>query len=462
MHTQPTIQFCGGTGTVTGACYLLTAGKEKILVDCGLYQGGRFLEDENHKPFPFNPHEVKTVFITHAHADHIGRLPKLYRDGFRGTVITTPMTADLMAVMLEDALKIMSHECDARGEKPLYTKQDLDGVLELVKPSNYNQRVTLSDSIDVYLRDSAHILGSSLIEMHIGDDIVVFTGDLGNVPAPLLKTIYPVEYCDYLCMESVYGDRIHESHQEKERILERALEDTYSKKGVLIIPVFALERTQALLSALDELIEHNRVPRMPVFLDSPLAINATKVYRKYQSLFNEDTQQLLRGGNDLFSFPGLKLTASREESIAINEVPPPKVILAGNPHGYGSRIAHHFLRALPDPNSTVLFVGYARVSSLGRMLCDGAKSVRIGDVVVPVRATITTISGYSAHADQNQLKAFVNKINKPIQQIFVTMGEQQSSEVLAQVLRDELGVPAVVPKFGDTVSLESPALAPSL
>ena len=259
------------------------------------------------------------------------------------------MTADLMAVMLEDALKIMSHECDARGEKPLYTKQDLDGVLELVKPSNYNQRVTLSDSIDVYLRDSAHILGSSLIEMHIGDDIVVFTGDLGNVPAPLLKTIYPVEYCDYLCMESVYGDRIHESHQEKERILERALEDTYSKKGVLIIPVFALERTQALLSALDELIEHNRVPRMPVFLDSPLAINATKVYRKYQSLFNEDTQQLLRGGNDLFSFPGLKLTASREESIAINEVPRPRSFLPAIPTGTARASRIIFLRALPRP-----------------------------------------------------------------------------------------------------------------
>lgn len=458
MASNPELQFCGGTGTVTGACYVLTVGAEKIMVDCGLFQGGRFLEAENHKPFPFTPSSITAVFITHAHADHIGRLPKLYRDGFRGVVYTTPMTADLIEVMLADAIKIMGHECEARGEEPLYTEKDLKGVLELVRTCEYNTRLTLNGSIDVYLRDSAHILGSAMIEMHIDDDIIVFTGDIGNTPAPLLKDIYPIEYCDYLIMESVYGDRLHEPNQEKERILERALEDTYTKKGVLIIPVFALERTQALLAALDELIEHNRVPRMPVFLDSPLAIHATKVYGKYQHLFNSETQRLLRGGNDLFSFPGLTLAESREQSIHINDVPPPKVILAGNPHGYGSRIAHHFLRYLPDPSTTVLFVGYARVSSLGRRLCDGAREVRIGDAVIPVRATIATISGYSAHADQQQLKRFVGGIKKPIQKIFVTMGEPESSSALARVLADELGVHATVPAFGDRVALESPAV----
>ncbi|MBI4268538.1 MBL fold metallo-hydrolase [Candidatus Uhrbacteria bacterium] len=451
---KATLTFCGGAGTVTGACYLLDTGEKKMLVDCGLFQGSRFAEAANHEPFPFAPSQVSTVCVTHAHADHIGRLPKLYRDGFRGTIISTPATADLAAVMLEDAYKIMCHECDDSDTHTLYSKKDLEGVLALFAPRQYNERIDLSPSIAITLRDSAHILGSAMIEMHVDDEIIVFTGDLGNTPAPLLKSIYPLQFADYLCMESVYGDRLHESTEDKELLLERAIEDIYSKKGTLIIPVFALERTQALLATMNWLVEENRIPKVPIYLDSPLAINATSVYRKYSHELNRDMQSILGADHDLFSFPGLEATRSSEESKHINTVPPPKIILAGNPHGYGSRIAYHLERALPDPNSTVLFVGYARVSSIGRQLMDGAREIRLHGRSVPVRASIQNISGYSAHADQAQLKSFVAAINKPIRRIFVTMGEERSSRALANILADEVGVSAEVPNLGDTITLE--------
>lgn len=448
-----TLQFCGGAGTVTGACYLLEANGKKLLVDCGMFQGGRFAEKENEKPFPFDPASIDIVFVTHAHADHIGRLPKLVKNGFRGPIICTPPTRDLMRVMLTDALKIMKHECEFLGEPLLYDERDLESTLALTEPHRYNEPLDIGSAITITLRDSAHILGSCMIEMTIDEMIVVFTGDIGNTPAPLLKDVYPIPMCDYLIMESVYGNRIHEYNADRKALFERAIEDTVTKKGTLVIPILALERTQGILSELDELIEHNRVPRIPMFLDSPLAIDATKVYKTYSSYFNADIQKLIEGGNDLFAFPGLTLAHSREESQKINDVPPPKLIMAGNPHGYGSRISHHFLRMLPDPNSTVLFVGYPRISSIGRALVDGARSVKIWNSTVPVRAQIKTISGYSAHADADQLTAFVARIQKPIKTVFVAMGEPDSAQGLAQRLADEVGVVAQVPKLFDVVQL---------
>ncbi len=447
------LHFYGGAGTVTGACYLLETNGMRLLVDCGMFQGGRFAEEENKKPFPFNPAEIDIVFVTHAHADHIGRLPRLVKDGFRGRIICTPPTRDLMRVMLTDALKIMKHECEYLNDTPLYDERDLESTLALTEPHLYNESFSLGSAIMITLRDSAHILGSCMIEMTIDEMIVVFTGDLGNTPAPLLKEIYQIPTCDYLIMESVYGNRVHEHIDNRKEILERAIEDTVTKKGTLVIPILALERTQGILSELDELVEHNRIPRVPMFLDSPLAINATEVYKRYTSYFNSDLQRYMKGGNDLFSFPGLTLTPSREASQRINEVKAPKIIMAGNPHGYGSRISHHFLRMLSDENSTVLFVGYPRISSLGRALVDGERHVSIMNSTVTVRAQIRVISGYSAHADSNQLVHFVNNISKPLKNIFVAMGETDSSQALSQRLRDEVGVAATVPKLGDMVTL---------
>ncbi len=451
---SPRLRFCGGAGGVTGACYQLELETSTILVDCGMFQGSRFAEEENKKPFPFDPSKIEIVFITHAHADHIGRLPKLYKEGFRGTIIATPPTKDLADVMLHDAFKVMEHEIEHEGGGYVFSEDDLNGVLTLFQAHPYNTEIPVAPNCTATLRDSAHVLGSAMIELVCDGMKIVFTGDIGNTPSPILKDLYQIEHTDYMVMESVYGDRIHESHGERKTILERAIEDTYTAKGTIIIPSFALERTQEILSELDELVQHNRIPRIPIFLDSPLAINATKVYEKYVSYFNESAKEELRHDGNLFNFPGLHLTPSREESRAINEVMGSKIIIAGNPHGYGSRIGHHLIRYLQDPNSAVVFVGYARVSSLGRQLVDGAHEVMIMGKRIPVRSRIRNIPGYSAHADQNQLKEFVRRFHKPIKHIFVTMGEPASSEALRRVIRDELGIQASAPLLGDTVTLE--------
>ena len=448
-----TIGFYGGAGGVTGANYILEWDGLRVMIDCGLFQGGRFAEQENHKPLPYDPSSIDAVCVTHAHADHIGRLPKLVKDGYKGPIYSTEPTAALARVMLKDAFTIMSHECEYHKDEPLYTESDLRATFDLFQPIPYNTEKKLNDSVSFFLRDSAHILGSAMIEVHADERILVFTGDIGNTPSPLLKTPYPIDSCDYLLMESVYGDRFHEPTVERKMKLERMIEDTVTRQGTLVIPAFALERTQELLAELNELIEHNRIPRIPVYLDSPLAIHATDVYKQFESYFNEEAQKELKHEPDLFNFPGLIRTLTREESQTINTAPSPKIIIAGNPHGYGSRIAHHFLHTLSDPNNTILFVGYARVSSLGRQLVDGAHEVRIFDKTISVRAQIAHISGYSSHADQTQLKNFVAGIHKPIQNIFVTMGDPSSSKTLAGVIRDEIGIHATVPNMGDVVEL---------
>lgn len=451
--SYPKLGFYGGAGSVTGANYLLETEGKRIIVDCGLFQGGRFAEKQNHEPFPYDPSGIDVVLITHAHADHIGRLPKLVHDGFSGTVIATVPTCGLAGVMLEDALKIMKHETEDHGRKPIYNKEDLQKTLALFSPREYNIPFVLPETnIMVTLRNSGHILGACIFEIETQGKKIVFTGDIGNTPAPLLQEPYRLEHADYLIMESVYGDRNHEPHEERKTILERAIEDTVTRGGTVVIPIFALERTQAVLSELNELIEHNRIPRIPVFLDSPLAINATKEYKKHQKYFDEEAQTQLKA-DDIFSFPGLTLTPTREESRAINGVSAPKIILAGNPHGYGSRIMHHFSRMLPDPKSTLVLVGYSRLSSIGRQLAQHAPEVTIFGKKIPVRATIISISGYSAHADQSQLKNFVSHLQKPVSHIFVTMGEEASSETLSHIIRDEFGIPSSAPRLGDVVEL---------
>lgn len=448
------IHFFGGAGSVTGSCYLLELGTTKLLVDCGLFQGDRFMEEKNSGAFPFDPTSLDAVCITHAHADHIGRLPKLYKEGFRGRIIATQPTRDLTRVMLADSLKVMRYEQEDDGAEPIYGEEDMTGVMHLFEVHPYDETIRINGNTEIVLRDSAHILGSAMIEVHYGTKTMVLTGDLGNPPTPLLGEPYALQHADYLVMESVYGNRDHENRADRKVILERLIENTYTKGGTILIPAFALERTQELLADINELIENNRVPAMPVFVDSPLAIQATEVYMQNKEFFNSEARRIISAGDDLFAFPGLRFTPSREESKEINLIKGPKIIIAGNPHGDGSRIAYHFLRYLSDPNSAVLFVGFQRPGSMGQRIATGASEVMLHGQRIAVNAHIEHIYSYSAHADHTQLKEFVARIHKPIQKIFVAMGEPEVAAHFAQEIRDEYGIDASAPSFGDRVLLE--------
>ncbi len=447
------ISFFGGTQEVTGANYLLETEKTRILIDCGMFQCPRFCSVKNRGDFPYDPASIDALLPTHAHIDHIGRIPKLVSKGFRGTIYSTPPTRDFGFLMLEDSLGVLEKEASHEGETgALYTLDDLDSAMKLWKGIPYGEKLTIGD-FEIWFHNAGHILGSAMIEIHAEGKKILFTGDLGNVPMPLLSPPEKISGMDVIVIESAYGNRIHEDIDERKGKLERAIEDTVRRGGTLIIPSFALERTQELLVECNNLIEHGRIPRVPIFIDSPLAIRATEVYRRYQDYFNADMRALIRSGDDIFQFPGLHLTLHAEDSKAINNVQGPKVIFAGAGMMNGGRILHHARRYLPDKKNMILFIGYQAAGSLGRRILDGEKRVKIWREEVPVEAEVRSIRGYSAHADTNGLFSFVENNAESLKRVFVVQGEPAASLFLSQRIRDYLGINATAPEFGEIVSL---------
>ncbi len=449
------ISFFGGAQQVTGACYLLEEGATKILIDCGLFQCPRFCEKQNGEEFPFNPADIDAVFITHGHIDHIGRVPKLARDGFRGKIYSTEPTQEFAAIMLEDSLGVLEKEARREGEEVFYSENDIARVLAAWEGKPYHERISVG-SFTVTIKNAGHILGSAIYEVDIAGAAptrIVFTGDLGNSPAPLLQPVEYVKGAHYLVIESVYGDRVHENVTERKKKLEQVIEDTVASGGTLMIPVFSLERTQELLFEMNELVENKRIPRVPIFLDSPLAIKATAVYHKHGDLFNKAARTLIKAGDDLFRFPDLQFTEATEESKSINAVPAPKVIIAGAGMMQGGRITHHAKRYLPDPKSTILFIGYQAAGSLGRRIFDGADKVTIHGETIPVRAKVAAIGGYSAHADSDALFEFVVHTEDTLKHVYAVQGEPASALYLAQRIKDNLGIAATAPKYGDSSPL---------
>lgn len=444
----------GGVGSVTGANFMLENGECTILVDCGMIQGCNFCEDKNREPFGYDPASADVLLITHAHIDHVGRIPKLVRDGFSGVIYSTPETRQLAAVMLEDSLGVLEKEARRSGEKPFYDNDDISRALSLWHPLEGSDSYDLGGGFAVTLRNAGHILGSSMYDIRYRGKSIVFTGDIGNSPAPLLKDTDTITNATYLIMESVYGDRNHESSADLKRLLEEVIEDTVKAGGALLIPAFSLERTQVLLHEINALVEKGRIPQVPIFLDSPLAIKVTDIYKQHAERFRESVKREIEGGDDIFNFPGLSFTMTTEESKAIAGTPNPKIIIAGSGMSNGGRIIHHEKRHLPDPKSTLLLVGYQAAGSLGRVLQDGAKEVTILGESVSVRSRVVTVSGYSAHRDSDGLIDFVSHTADSVEKVFVTMGEPKSSAFLSQRLRDYLGVAAIVPEEGEHYKLE--------
>lgn len=452
MEKTAKITFCGGTGSVTGANFLLEVNGKKILVDCGLTQGFKLADDINWDPFPYDSKEIDILFVTHAHVDHLGRIPKLIHEGFRGKIYSTEPTHALALPMLEDTAGILSKNTELNLDK-IYNEENVKLALSLWQGFTYHEVIKITSDLEVSFLNAGHILGSAMVQFVYNGKKILFTGDLGNSPSMLLPDTEKVTDVDYLIMESVYGDRNHESRDDRRKFLEEIIEDNYKRKGTLIIPTFSLERSQELLFELNALVEGNRIPVMPIFLDSPLAIHLTEVFKQFRTYFNENAQQAMKSDKYLFDFPGLHSTLKSEESRMIGNVPNPKIVIAGSGMSTGGRVVHHERHYLPDLNNTLLLIGYQAVGSLGRLIQEGIKTVRINGEDVVVRSHIVTISGYSGHKDSDGLLSFVEDMQDIVKKVFVVMGEPKSSMFLVQKLRDNLGIDAFAPEQGSSVSL---------
>lgn len=452
---------------VTGSNYLLESGKTKILVDCGLHQGSSYCEAHNFEKFGFNPKEIDAVFITHAHIDHTGRIPQLYRAGFKGIIYSTPPTKDFAELLLLDSEHILRQEAERKHRPSIYDIPDVIEAMRLWQKLPYHQKITIGD-FEIELYDAGHVLGSAsvFIKSLKENKSIIFSGDLGNNPSPFINPTEYIEEVDYALVESVYGGRIHEDLASRKDILEDLIEETVEAKGVLVIPSFALERTQELLFEINDLVENNRIPKAPVFVDSPLAIKLTAVYQKYSTdavYFNKSSMNLIKRGDAIFDFPGLRMTLTTEQSKEINSVPPPKIIIAGSGMSNAGRILHHEQRYLSGEKNAIIFAGFQAKGSLGRQIFDGVKManaregtpfrVRILGEEVTVRCKIKAIGGYSAHGDQPQLLKWVEAMRTSVKKVFVTQGEEEESEALALKIKDELAVNAEVPRQGMSVVL---------
>ncbi|MDB5259801.1 MAG: RNA-metabolising metallo-beta-lactamase, metallo-beta-lactamase family protein [Candidatus Nomurabacteria bacterium] len=451
------ITFYGGAQMPTGSNFLVEFGGKKVLIDCGLVQGEKYSIPMNRESFKYDTSSVDMLFVTHGHLDHVGRIPVLVKAGFKGIIASTEPTREIAELIMLDSMGVLGKEAMHTGEPPLYEEKDVlqaihlwSIALEYEKPFIFK---TKDEDAIVTFHDSGHILGGAIIEISYKGEKIAFTGDLGNTPSPLMKDTTELKDIDYLVMESVYGDRNHKDKDKRIEIFKEAVVSTINKGGTVLIPAFSIERTQEILLAFNELVESKQIPEVPVYLDSPLGINITRVYKKYESWFNENVKEIIKSGDDIFAFKGLVQTLSPDESRGIASDSRPKVIIAGSGMSNGGRILFHEAKYLPDPNSTIIIVGYQSVNTLGRRIVDGAKEVMIHNMPVKVNARLVNIHGFSAHKDSDNLVAFVSSIAKSLKKVFIVLGEPKSSFFLGQRLHEEYGLDIVIPERGDAVEL---------
>ena len=472
------ITFLGATKTVTGSNYLVETAGKKFLVDCGMWQGKAELEEENFENFEFNPKEIDFMILTHAHIDHSGRIPKLYNEGFKNKIYAHKATCDLCALMLPDSGHIQEMESEWKNRKrmrkgeeprdPLYTAEDAAKCLQIFEPVQYDEIIDITENIKIRFNDAGHMLGSSIIELWAEEDgkttKVVFTGDLGNNDIPLLNSPTMIEDTDYLIMESTYGSRLHMRNDDKAEMFLNIVAETLDKQGTVVIPSFAVGRTQEILYEINKLKDikkddefkrkYKKLMEAPVYVDSPLAISATEVFKENMDLFDEETQAEISKGDNPLEFPGLKFTMSTDESKALNEDTTPSIIISASGMCDVGRIKHHLKHNLWNPNSTILFVGYQAPGTLGYNIVNGAKNVKIFGEEIAVNARVEYIEGYSGHADQEGLMNFIYSFIKKPKHIFLTHGEEESQDVLEKKIIDEANIPVTIPSFGETYDLD--------
>ncbi len=452
--SNTSIHFYGGAGSVTGANFLLETGSVRALVDCGLTQGTDTAEERNWTPFAYDPSSIPFLFITHAHIDHIGRIPKLVKDGFTGRIISTEATRALAEPLLLDCMELLAHTAEKHGRAELFSKADVAAAMQLWEGVSYGKPIDVGEGITATFLDAGHILGSGMVQFEREGKKLIFTGDLGSGNSPLLAPVAEVTTATYLVMESVYGDRVREEDGDRRDQLEDVIEDTIGKGGTLLIPAFSTERTQDLLFEVRTLMTEKRIPSCPVFIDSPLAEKITAAYVAHPAYFSADMQARIAKGEHIFSFPELQLVEDIEESRRVAHRPGAKIIIAGSGMSNGGRVQMHEEQVCTDPKSTILIVGYQAAGSLGRRLIDGEKTIFLRGQKVRVQCKVKAIYGYSAHMDSEQLLEFVNKTAKSLKEAFVVMGEPSSAVFLAQRIRDYLGTKATTPEVGAKAEID--------
>lgn len=466
MHAK--LSFLGAAQNVTGSKFLLEADNKKILIDCGLYQE-RKLKNRNWEPFPFDPDSIDVMLLTHAHVDHSGLIPKLVKDGFKGSIYCTKATADIVKIILLDAAHLQEedaafkkkrHEKEKRKgpypEIPLYTTEDAEASFSHFTGVNYREAVNLGEEVSATFHDAGHVLGSSTIKVTVTQDgetrSILFSGDVGRDDRPILKDPYEYKEIDYAVVESTYGNRVHEEPKDIGEKLAEIVNSTVKAGGNIIVPSFALQRAQEVLYYMNKLLLEDKIPDIPVYLDSPMAIKITEVFKQYEELYDKEMTQLVNDRRSPLDFPGLKMMQTSEESKQLNYLTKPAMIIAGAGMCNGGRIKHHLVNNITRPECTILFVGYQAVGTLGRSIIDGIKKVRILGQRYPVRARVTEITGFSAHADRNELLEWMSGINP--RRVFVVHGETKSAREFGKFLRQERGWKVTVPMYGESAALD--------
>ena len=464
------LQFLGAAQNVTGSRHLLHANGAKLLIDCGLYQERQFRE-RNWKPFTVEPRSIDAVFLTHAHLDHCGLLPKLVKDGFRGRIYCTAATAEIARIILLDSAKIQEEDARHKAKRhkrehrkgpfpvgPLYTVADAEACFPHFSTVRYGKLIQIGKGIEVSFHDAGHVLGSSIIKVTAGENgqrrTILISGDIGRPRRPIVHDPALIAEADYILVESTYGDRVHEGPMDTKKMIGEVINSTKEAGGNIIVPSFALERAQELLYYINELLLADAIQPLKVFLDSPMAARITKVFQKHRELFDEEMTEFVQNGESPFKFPGLSMVGTSDQSKSLNHMKGTIMIIAGSGMCTGGRVKHHLVNNITNPRNTIMFVGYQAVGTLGRRIVNGENEVRILGQKYRVKARVARINGFSAHADRDELFKWLEGLERPPRKVFVVHGESESAQRFGDYISEKTGWPVVVPEYRDEIVLD--------